>query len=162
MVSFSKFVIQESPDVVYRFGACFINASHNKLTAYKHLNLRWTIGSLGLSDHFEYGGRNHTVKDYYENPFKSHAWLEDEHGNVYDYIFPEYEEFVINAGKTPTFTTDWLIEGISKADLLEDGIEYIPAPKKALPDLLDQIDQITHYKFPKDHSVFREAVGWKR
>jgi hypothetical protein len=170
MASFSKFLQQYNPTagLKYRFGECYFNAAYNKFNAYRHHNLRWVVGSLGLADHFEYGGKNHTVADFRANPFDSHAWLEDADGNVYDYIFPTYATYAQSWGKTPTFQTDWLIEGISKADLAEDGLEYIPAPKKALADLTIQIDmmashRVGHKVMPKsDWQYYQKAVGLQK
>jgi hypothetical protein len=170
MASFSKFLQEYRPTTGLRFliGECYFNAAYNKFNAYKHLNLRWVVGSLGLADHFEYGGKNHTVADFRANPFDSHAWLEDADGNVYDYIFPRYAQYAQYWGKNPTFATNWLIEGISKADLAEDGLEYIPAPTKALPDLTKQIDmmgsqRVGHKVIPESiWRYYQNAVGLRR
>ena len=121
------------------FSQCYINAYKNQQSRYKHLNLKVVIGSLGLAGHFEYGGKHHTVKDFAKNPFDSHAWLEDDDGNVYDYIFPQYKSFAEYWGKKPTFPTNWEILGVSKKDLLEEGLEYIPAPEKNRADIINNV-----------------------
>lgn len=118
-------------------GNCYYNATLNKYNAFKDVKgLKVVYGSLGLNGHFEYGGKYHSVKDFYDNPFDSHAWLEDLEGNIYDYIFDEYGDFAIYWGKEKTFQTSWEILGISKEDLKADGIHYIPAPIKAQKDIL--------------------------
>ena len=122
------------------FGQCYINAYINKTNIYKHLNLRVVFGSLGLAGHFEYGGKYHTAKDFYKNPFDSHAWLEDDDGNVYDIIFPQYRDIARFFGKNPTFPVNWEVAGISKEDLLEEGLEHIPAPKTARADIIRNVE----------------------
>ena len=132
----------------YVFGNCYYNATTNKKNAFKHIpGLKVVYGSLGLNGHFEFGGKHHTVKDYYTNPFDSHAWLEDNDGNVYDYIFAEYGDFAKAWGKTVTFNTGWEILGISKQDLKEDGLEYIPAPLKAQRDIFNNVRLMYALKF---------------
>jgi hypothetical protein len=139
--SFSK-MLSETPFTVPIEAVlfhCYFNAFHNQRGRYKDLNLKVVIGSLGLAGHFEYGGKHHTRADFYKNPLDSHAWLEDDKGNVYDYIFPQYAEFARTWGKKPTFATNWEICGMSKKELAEDGLEYIPCPKLARPDLINNI-----------------------
>ena len=143
--SFSK----PSPDDITNFffedlhaelGACYFNAWHNMTKRYCLLKLKVVIGSLGLAGHFEYGGKKHTTRDFYKNPFDSHAWLEDAEGNVYDYIFPFYEYCArTTGGKNPTFPTDWEILGCSKKDLAEEGLEYIPCPPAARADIIKNV-----------------------
>ena len=140
--AFSK--IQPDPSLSYpleaKQGLCYFNAFHNQRGRYKHLNLKVVIGSLGLAGHFEYGGKKHTRADFYANPFDSHAWLEDAEGNVYDYIFPFYAFCArTTGGKNPTFPTDWEILGVSKKDLEAEGLEYVPAPKLARADIIENV-----------------------
>jgi len=129
------------------FGHCYYNATRNNTRYFKDKRLKVVYGSLGLNGHFEYGGRNWTAKEFYPNPMDSHAWLEDAEGNVYDYIFPEYAAFAEKWGKTVTFQSDWEILGLSKADLLEDGLEYIPAPRKAQKDILKNVKAYYYKSF---------------
>ena len=132
MSAFSKFAREsQTSNLRYDLAECFINAAWNKSHAYSHLNLKFVVGSLGLAGHFEYGGKDYTASQFKAKPSDSHGWLEDEEGNVYDFIFPEYAEYATHWGKKPQFATGWAIEGISKADLLADGLEYVPAPPKA-------------------------------
>ena len=121
----------------YSYANCYVNASY--LCAF-HPHLKVVIGSLGLAGHFDYGGKNWTYSNFAKNPHDSHAWAEDADGNVYDFIFPIYAKNARFWGKVPQFATEWEIKGISKKDLKEDGLEYIPVPDK------------------KTHNMIRESV----
>jgi hypothetical protein len=154
MVSFSKFICEwvsfRLRGLTYNAGECYFNAAKNLVSpAYKHLNLHWVCGSLGLAGHFEYGGKNWKAKDFKAKPNDSHAWLEDDEGNVYDYIFDRYAEFAKTWNKKPTFPTSWCVEGISKADLKEEGLEYVPASEEAT-------EVITTFV----HTMARQRLQW--
>jgi hypothetical protein len=135
MVAFSKFLCELVSfwlrGLSYTAGECYFNAAKNRVRGYKHLNLHWVCGSLGLAGHFEFGGKNWGVADFRKKPADSHAWLEDDEGNVYDYIFDRYAEFAETWGKKPRFPTSWCVEGISKEDLKAEGLEYVPADKRS-------------------------------
>jgi hypothetical protein len=136
----SKFV--ETIDIAlafarYNFGGCYFNANMNRKTVFKGMNLTPVYGSLGLNGHFEYGGRNHTVRDFAENPMDSHCWLEDEEGNVYDFIFEEYADIAQRWTGSCTFPENFHIQGWTKQDLKElYNIEYVAAPIKAQRDIV--------------------------
>lgn len=147
MACFSK-PISSKPLGLWTFGNCYYNATYNKYNAFNNIKgLKVVYGSLGLNGHFEYGGRDWTAKDFYPSPFDSHAWLEDEQGNVYDYIFKRYGQCARAWGKNITFPVDWEILGISKAELKEEGLEYIPAPRAAQKDILNNIRKMYDMKF---------------
>lgn len=138
--------------VTYQFGKwklndCFYNTCYNKeLSTFKKCKL--VIGSLGLNGHFEFGGKNWTMKDFKKSPNDSHAWLEDEDGNIYDYIFEDYGRCAKFFGKKVTFPLNWEIIGISKKDLKEEyNLEYIPAKKEVQQFILDEISKIYELRF---------------
>lgn len=77
---------------------CFTNAFYNKKNAYKSNKLNFVVGSLGIGpkpfwqyghikykdlNDFDYGDQVH---------FDAHGWLEDENGNVFDYVYPSFEK----------------------------------------------------------------------
>jgi hypothetical protein len=102
--------------------------------SYKGKKLKLVSGSLGVNGWFEFGGKKWTKKDFEKKidgyTTDAHAWLEDEEGNVYDFLFKEYNYWSLIRTKQPLKRTG-LLEGVSKADLAKDGIEYVPAPKDA-------------------------------
>jgi hypothetical protein len=110
----------------YTVSNCYMNATMNNVFSFGG-KLKVVLGSIGLAGHFEYGGKTWGPNDFKRKPLDSHAWLEDDEGNVYDFIFPDYYDNARYWGKTPTFQAPWEILGISKADLAEEGLEYIPA-----------------------------------
>jgi len=113
-------------DRSYTFSNCYMNAVMNNVTAFGG-KLKVVLGSLGMAGHFDYGGKTWGPNEFKRKPLDSHAWLEDDDGNVYDFIFPEYDTNARFWGKKPTFQSPWEILGISKADLAEEGLEYVPA-----------------------------------
>jgi hypothetical protein len=122
---------------------CYWNAEYNKEELEKESGrkLKIVYGSLGLNGFFEFGGRDWDVKDFYPNPFDSHAWLEDSDGNVYDYIFDLYGRWIASRKIKVSFPTSCLIRGASKKQLKEQfNIEYIPAPLIAQIDIVKQVN----------------------
>ena len=120
--------------LTYKSGNCYLNAFINKEHHYKDKKLKMVIGSLGINNWFEYGGKHWTKADFAKKVrgyiTDSHCWLEDADGNVYDYLFEDYDYWVgVRTGKS--MRRKGLLEGVSKADLLADGIEYVPAPLDA-------------------------------
>jgi hypothetical protein len=120
--------------LTYKAGNCYINASINRAHHYKDLGLKMVIGSLGINGWFEFGGRRWAKSDFAAkiNGYvtDSHCWLEDAEGNVYDFLFPEYQYWVRIRTDMPMRMTG-LIEGVSKKTLARSGIEYVPAPMDA-------------------------------
>lgn len=118
--------------LTYNVDQCYFNAYINLRGVYKDRGLKLVIGSLGIHNWFEYGGRHWTKADFAAKmktySSDSHAWLEDADGNVYDYLHPEYQFWVkLRTGKKLKRTG--LLEGVSKAELAKDGIEYVPADR---------------------------------
>jgi hypothetical protein len=120
--------------LTYKCGNCHINAFINKWHHYKDKSLKMVIGSFAINNWFEFGGKHWAKADFAFNivgyETDSHCWLEDDDGNVYDFIFPEYNQWVRSRTRKPMRRTG-LLEGVSKADLLADGIMYVPAPLDA-------------------------------
>ena len=136
--------------LTYKHANCYINAYINRLHHYKDKNLKMVIGALGINDWFEYGGKDWTLDDYQRTMFghisDSHCWLEDDEGNVYDFLFEEYKYWVNIRTKKP-MKRSGLIEGVSKEELKADGIEYVPAPleaRKALFFATHKMMKMTH------------------
>lgn len=120
--------------LIYAEGYCYANAYINRLHYYKEKKLKMVYGSLGVNGFFEFGG-----KDWKKEQFQakidgfrtdSHCWLEDEEGNVYDCLFKEYDAWAI-VRTCRRMKRRGILEGVSKAELLRDGIEYVPAPLDA-------------------------------
>ena len=131
---------------------CWYNAVHNILYFAKHrnLNLRWVVGAqrmwadrrenkfgaIGMRGRKYPDGRKElfTIDRFYSmdalaNHFNnSHAWLEDDEGNVYDMIYPSDDEFVRSLTENPV---SWrlkpgMIEGVPRDVLDQMGYELIP------------------------------------
>lgn len=121
----------------YEHGYCFINSFINKKHCYKDKNLRFVIGSLALNGWCEWGGVNWTTEKFLANydgkhSFDAHAWLEDEEGNIYDCVFPEYNRVaLLRSGKATGFANGTVLEGVSKAKCEQRGLSYYPADKQS-------------------------------
>ena len=158
--------------LTYKANNCFISAYINHHNHYKDKNLRLVIGSFAINGWFEFGGKNWTKERFAktltgEHTADAHCWLEDEVGNVYDFIHEDYAFWVkIRTNKPMKFSG--LVEGMSKADLLGKGIEYVPADKET-----QQMIFLRIYKFCREaeqrlkkgtarwlgtHIAFREVV----
>ena len=120
--------------LTYKCGNCYTNAYVNKRHYYKDKNLKLVIGSLGINGWFEYGGKNWIKNDFEKKIMgfcsDSHCWLEDDEGNIYDYLFEDYN-FWVKYNTKSNMRRIGLVEGVSKEDLARDGVEYVPAPKDA-------------------------------
>ena len=131
-----------SNDLTYIGGDCYYNACKNKSVYEKKLNkkLKVVIGSLGLNGHFEFGGKEWTANQFYENPLDSHAWLEDDEGNVYDYIFSVYGYYATYWKKEVTFPLKYEIVGVSKEELKSKyNLEYVKAPRSIHKDICKNV-----------------------
>jgi hypothetical protein len=122
--------------LTYKAGECFFNAFINKRHYYKDKKLKMVIGSVAFNDFFEFGGRHWGLKDFGESHpagtaiWDAHAWLEDDDGNIYDYIFPHYNFCaVVQTGEKMKVADDTLWEGISPSDAKALGVEYVKADK---------------------------------
>ena len=115
--------------LTYKKSACFTNAFLNSRHAYKNLGLKLKIGSLGMNGWFEYGGRDWTREDFFRNHkegsyrFDAHAWLEDEQGNVYDYIFEWYNQVAVFRTGRPLKWRGKIVK-MNKRELLKKGLNY--------------------------------------
>jgi hypothetical protein len=114
---------------------CYLNAHLNKTFWYTDRKLKMVVGSFGIHGWFEFGGKRWTKSDWEMSYIKfgtnSHCWLEDSDGNVYDFLHPEDAVWVrARTGKKMPRTG--ILEGVSKAELAAQGIEYVPA------DITDQ------------------------
>jgi len=112
---------------VYRDNLCHFNSRSNKKGAFKDLNLKIVGGGLGLDGWFEFGGKDWKMKDYLNKPTDIHFWLEDDEGNVYDYIQPSWNWVAKVRGRYSKFPNIEL-RGVSKAEIKRlYKIEYVPA-----------------------------------
>ena len=115
---------------------CWYNAAHN-IIVYKNLmgkNLHWVVGAVVIwvdrknntKGSIGYDGgkrRDCDPRNLLRNYDDSHAWLEDEDGNVYDYIFEEDVPPVDH----PDFTMDaGFVDGVSRKVLAERGYDLRP------------------------------------
>ena len=109
-------------------GFCFLNAKKNqKLLEAQGISCRVVAGSLGLNGHYEYGGKAYTLKDFKKAPTDSHLWVEDDDGNVYDYIYDWYGECAMAWGKKVTFPFGE-IKGMDKGTLMTAyKLDYVVA-----------------------------------
>ena len=119
--------------LTYKAGNCFINAFINKRHHYKNKNLKLVYGSLAINGWFEFGGKDWTLKEFKErnedgsHRWDAHAWLEDDEGNIYDYVFKRYDRIArIRTKRCLPYTG--ILEGRSKAECEAMGITYVPAP----------------------------------
>ena len=134
-------------DLTYILGDCYYNACKNKNVYEKKIKkkLKVVIGSLGLNGHFEFGGKNWTANDFYKNPLDSHAWLEDDEGNVFDYIFDTYGFYAQHWNKKVTFPLQYEIVGVSKEELKSKyNLEYIKASRPIYKDICKNV--LARYK----------------
>ena len=150
---------------------CWYNAAHN-IIVYKNLtgkNLRWVCGAVVLwadrkkcrAGSCGFDGavrRDHDLRNLIQNTDDSHAWLEDEEGNVYDCLYDE---------QVPTFAHPDLtleagvIEGVPRKVLAEKGYDlrpFIPAAQSLVACMLlqNKPDSLESAAFLKN---LRKAVG---
>lgn len=118
---------------------CWFNAAHN-LIVYDNFGkkLHWVVGSLtfvadrkndlsaGWGKNEDHKLRDTDLSDMVENYDDSHAWLEDDEGNVYDYV---------HTTDVPPFPLhrrpDWKMEvgfinGVPRRVLARRGYELVP------------------------------------
>jgi hypothetical protein len=124
--------------LTYKDGQCFFNAFINKRHTYKDKNLRYVIGSVSFNGFFEFGGKTWGLADFVKKhtpgcppAWDAHAWLEDDDGNIYDYIFPHYNCCaVLQTGSKMKVADNTLWEGISPSNAKKMGVEYVKADKE--------------------------------
>ena len=93
------------------------------------------FGSVGFNGWFEFGGKDWKLKDFEKRhtpgtiSWDAHAWLEDEEGNIYDYIFDDYDAIArIRTHKKLKHTG--IIEGKSKKWCKDHGLTYVAAEQE--------------------------------
>jgi hypothetical protein len=118
--------------LTYFHNQCYFNNYINVRNAYKDRGLKLVSGSLAFNGWFEYGGRHWTKADFAAKmkPYStdSHSWLEDADGNVYDCI-TDGMQFVSVTRTGKRLGRKGVVEGVSKADLAKDGLEYVAADR---------------------------------
>ena len=114
----------------YSEGNCFANAYINQRNYYKDRKLKLVFGSLAFNGWWEYGNAAWTYSDFAAKHsagtyiWDAHAWLEDDAGNIYDFIFPWYNQVaIINTGR-PLPKQSSLMEGVSPAEVRARGLTY--------------------------------------
>ena len=126
-------------------GECWFNAAYNKFIYEKKTGktLRWVIGGRVRTydkgkNHYQGFGFCRANGEYVLNDLLgtntlvsawncSHAWLEDDEGNVYDYSLPEENEFLNNNRPMPLWSVpDGMIEGVPKHILKQQGYDFYP------------------------------------
>lgn len=111
---------------------CFTNAAYNMENAYRSHTLNFVVGSLGIGvkPFWEYGHVKY--KDYEDfdcqNTYDAHAWLEDKHGNVFDFVYPSFVSIAHIHNRQIKLKKGTVIEGKSKSYLAKKGLHYISAP----------------------------------
>ena len=121
----------------YYCNFCYQNAFVNKNFAFKHLNLRQVAGSVAFNGWWEYGGPKYDFAKFKQNPRDSHSWLEDDEGNIYDYIYEWNRQCaVINTGSYGKMRVGELRK-VSLADAASMGLTYKKADPKSMKLLLD-------------------------
>jgi len=123
--------------MIYKEGYCFLNAYINRSNHYCDKKLKYVIGSVSFNGFCEYGGvdwditafrKKHDTKSLH---WDAHAWLEDDDGRIYDYIFPHYNYSAeVNTGEQLKVPNGTLWEGIAKDDAASLGVCFYPASKK--------------------------------
>ena len=119
--------------LTYYENQCYINSFINKKHHYKNKNLKLVIGSLGLNGWFEFGGKDWGMEEFKKKmgaeSSDSHCWLEDDNGNIYDYVFKGYDDIAeYRTGRKLGYTG--ILEGKSKKWCKSAGLTYLPASKE--------------------------------
>jgi hypothetical protein len=122
----ASYKYKKTGEGLYYESMCFINAYVNKYETFKHLNLKIVGGTLSLDGWEEYGGSNRTMKEWLKKPTDIHFWLEDENGNVYDFLFGWYNHCAKVNNRYYDFPNIEL-KGVPKSLIEEEyKIKYIP------------------------------------
>lgn len=118
---------------------CFANAVYNRDNAYKSKKLTFVVGSLGIGvkPFWQYGCKKYKDMKDFARPsgFDAHGWLEDDNGNVYDYVYPSLNALAIVHDRHIKLKKDTRIEGETKHYLAKRGLHFI----KALADIHDTL-----------------------
>jgi hypothetical protein len=161
--------------VLYASQACYHQASFNQAHAYRELELRVTVGSLGIGlaheePFYEFGGADFTTFAHYKqytvesdlepgcHLWDAHIWLEDADGRVYDVVSGVMKNCAEVRGKTLRFLERHVIEGLDKSQLAAAGLHYIAAPGAAQAVLMTAISRQWRPAFDTSVAVI-EAYG---
>jgi len=113
----------------YRLQKCFINSMNARhvLEQLADTKLKIVIGTMSVNGFMEFGG---SAKHMEKNMDDSHVWLEDEDGNVWDYVFEHYNHYAeVNTGRSLP-AASFMLTGVSKQDADEIyGVRYAPVSK---------------------------------
>lgn len=130
----------------YKENFCFLNALINQQGVYKEKNLKIVVGSLGLNGWYEFGGKDWDTKKFMKKlshdnvdgfpSIDAHCWLEDEKGNVYDYIFENYD-FISQLRTGKQIGHLGLMEKKTPKFCKMAGLHYLPASQEAQTAILD-------------------------
>ena len=131
--------------IVFKFleNNCGGNVFNNKVSFRECCggrDLKVVVGGYGLckgspGTWFEWGGYDLTAEEMLRCPLTGkkncHLWLEDDEGKVYDYLPPYIQNMVAKMFRktidTSNFFCGTLILGMTKDELKNAGIEYVPA-----------------------------------
>ncbi len=142
-------VLGRDRKIIVAPGACMNQARFNREHAYKDLDLRIVVGSLGIGVNkkvfYEYGSVDwkstdqfKAIRDTYGRQlWDAHFWLESYDGHVYDIVTPNIKQVAMLRGLDMRFKTDTIIEGRSKKRLSKQGLHYIPAPIEVQQEILE-------------------------
>jgi len=129
----------EEKKAVYNDNQCMFNVMKNKDGVFKHLNLKIVGGALGLGGWFEFGGKDWSHTKYMSKPNDIHFWLEDDKGNVYDYIQPSWNLVAKIRGVYDKFPNIEL-RGVSKKKIKRKyKIEYVATKEHIYRDCFSAI-----------------------
>ena len=156
---------------------CWYNASYNRCVyrQTKNLKLHWVVGGIMYAKSRK--NRDYTVLGFIKNKYgepelrknfnnylqvsDTHAWLEDDDGNVWDYLHPEdVERHNVNA-------PDWklkagYIRGIHRSVLAKLGYELYPHPVETQKKILEMIlDQDGYIPAEIEDTLEMIQEGWK-
>lgn len=132
----------------YAENFCFLNALINQQGVYREKNLKIVVGSLGLNGWYEFGGKDWDTKKFLKkikhdqvDGFPScdaHCWLEDEKGNIYDFIFENYDLISqLRTGKQLGHLG--LLVKKSPKFCKMAGLHYLPASQETQTAILEKI-----------------------
>jgi hypothetical protein len=144
---------------VYYSHNCYYNAHHNRKNYQPYNNLKPVYGSLIINGVPIFGRGGKDMRDFADRQ-SSHCWLEDETGAVYDYLYKGYYDNQLTAPKNDCYT-EWEIVGISKKELKEEGIEFIPANKQTQKRIADYVKEKYESRWITNLVINRLKCGWK-
>lgn len=136
-------------------GMCMLNAMNNQKRIYKDKCLKIVCGSIGIwkdSVAWIYGSPDYTAcRKFFtiDNDLDGHVWLEDSFGNVYDFLSHDITTWSALLEKPIGLQRAQKIEGLSKEDLKQLGLNYLPARKNIQARLIPLFMKKTVAQFPE-------------